>query len=294
MSMYINYPRRFKELKLLKEFEEYINSHDFASVRYNYHSNMEFAALKEDTRPIRIQSLSRTKVNNRRKIYLLGYNKHYFTKFKYKCFTGIVKLPFTNELDSYVFFHVASVDANIKECIIFNSYNRTLLNELYFNKLKYIYETLTNARSNPENLNILTFPVLEKAVAKESEPLEYIFEADGIRMDFDSIPLPKWDSDGIRDWDYKPRKNFIRGSYVMNLMADIFIQLGIDPKRQIKNEVKELNYRCRKEYTPEVELKVKDTTTVTEAPSFDPNKDYKNPISDKLKGVNHPGFKVYN
>ena len=278
----------------MQEFEEYIGSHNFASVKYNYSSNMKFKDLKENTRPIERIVLNRKKVSDRRTITLLGYNRHIFTKFGYKYFTGIIKLTFINEMDSYVFFFVSSVNNNIKECVIFNSYNRTLCNELYFNKLKFVYETLTNAKLHPDDIDIISFPMLEKAVAKESEPLEYIFEANGIRMDFNSIPLPKWDSDGIRSWDYDPRKNFIRGSYIMNLMADIFIQLGIDPKRQIKNEAKELNYRCRKEYTPEVELKVKDTATVTEAPSFDPNKDYKNPISDKLKGVNHPGFKVYN
>ena len=74
-------------------------------------------------------------------------------------------------------------------------------------------------------------------------------------------------------------------------MADIFIQLGIDPARRIKKEVIKLNNRCRKDYVPE-EKQEPTSTPVNNVPDFDPDKDYSNPITNKLKGVNHPGFKV--
>ena len=125
--------------------------------------------------------------------------------------------------------------------------------------------------------------------------MKYIFENYGNRVDFDSLELPEWNEEDVYpNWKTRAdRVGFITGSFILNLMADIFIQLGIDPARHIKKEVIKLNNRCKKHYKPE-EVNKEEQKPSNDVPAFDPNKDYTNPISNKLKGVNHPGFKVFN
>jgi hypothetical protein len=256
---------------------------------------MKFSDLKEVPEDVRFPFLARTRESGRRDIRLLHYNRHIFKKYKYKYFIGVLAIPFSYERTNYIFFNVTTLDAKPKEIMIFNTYNLDLATELYFNKLKYAYETLTIAKPDPENTNIIHFPKLEKDVAKEKEPLQYIFENYGDRVDFDSLELPNWkDEPNYHNWRLAAhRDGFIRSSFILNLMADIFIQLGIDPARRIKKEVIKLNNRCRKDYVPEVKQEPT-STPVNNVPDFDPDKDYSNPITNKLKGVNHPGFKVYN
>lgn len=279
----------------MKEFEIYIKNHDFSSVTYNYESTMKFSDLKEVPEDVRFPFLARRRESARRDIRLLHYNRHVFKKYKYKYFIGVLAIPFSYERTNYIFFNVTTLDAKPKEIMIFNTYNLDLATELYFNKLKYAYETLTIAKPDPENTNIIHFPKLEKDVAKEKEPLQYIFENYGDRVDFDSLELPNWkDEPNYHNWRLAAhRDGFIRSSFILNLMADIFIQLGIDPARRIKKEVIKLNNRCRKDYIPEVKQEPT-STPVNNVPDFDPDKDYSNPITNKLKGVNHHGFKVYN
>lgn len=279
----------------MKEFEIYIKNHDFSSVTYNYESTMKFSDLKEVPEDVRFPFLARRRESARRDIRLLHFNRHVFKKYKYKYFIGVLEVPFSHDRTNYIFFNVTTLDAKPKEIMIFNTHNIDLATELYFNKLKYAYETLTIAKPDPENTNIIHFPKLEKDVAKEKEPLQYIFENHGNRVDFDSLELPHWEDEmNYHNWrSAADRDGFIRSSFILNLMADIFIQLGIDPARRIKKEVIKLNNRCRKDYVPEKEKQEPISTPVNNVPDFDPNKDYSNPITNKLKGVNHPGFKVY-
>lgn len=279
----------------MKEFEIYIQNHDLSSVTYNYESTMKFSDLKEVPEDVRFPFLARRRESARRDIRLLHYNRHVFKKYKYKYFIGVLEVPFSHDRTNYIFFNVTTLDAKPKEIMIFNTYNIDLATELYFNKLKYAYETLTIAKPDPENTNIIHFPKLEKDVAKEKEPLQYIFENNGNRVDFDSLELPNWEVEAnYHNWKNRAdRDGFIRSSFILNLMADIFIQLGIDPARHIKKEVIKLNNRCKKHYKPEEEVKEEQKPS-NDVPAFDPNKDYTNPISNKLKGVNHPGFKVFN
>lgn len=278
----------------MKEFEIYIRNHDFSSATYNYESTMKFSDLKEVPEDVRFPFLARRRESARRDIRLLHYNRHVFKKYKYKYFIGVLEVPFSHDRTNYIFFNVTTLNAKPKEIMIFNTYNIDLANELYFNKLKYAYETLTIAKPDSENTNIIHFPKLEKDVAKEKEPLQYIFENHGNRVDFDSLELPNWEGEiNYPNWNESDRDGFIRSSFILNLMADIFIQLGIDPARNIKKEVIKLNNRCRKDYVPE-EKQESLSIPINNVPDFDPNKDYSNPITDKLKGVNHPGFKVYN
>lgn len=279
----------------MKEFEVYIQNHDFVSVRYNYKSAMNFMDIKEVPKDLRVPYLGRTRKSAVRDIKLIHYNYHYFTEYKYKYFTGVLEVPFYNERTNFIFFAVTTLNSIPQEVMILNTFNSYLVEELYFNKLKYAYETLTIGKPDPENPNIIHFPKLEKDISKGKEPLKYIFESYGNRVDFDSLELPVWEEEEYNwtSWDRPSRDGFIRSSFVLNLMADIFIQLGIDPKRLIKKEVIKLNNRCKKHYKPES----KDDELPkynNEVPAFDPNKDYSNPITDKLKGVNHPGFKVFN
>ena len=268
----------------MKEFEIYIRNHDFSSVTYNYESTMKFSDLKEVPEDVRFPFLARRRESARRDIRLLHYNRHVFKKYKYKYFIGVLAIPFSYERTNYIFFNVTTLDAKPKEIMIFNTYNLDLATELYFNKLKYAYETLTIAKPDPENTNIIHFPKLEKDVAKEKEPLQYIFENYGDRVDFDSLELPNWkDEPNYHNWRLAAhRDGFIRSSFILNLMADIFIQLGIDPARRIKKEVIKLNNRCRKDYVPE-EKQEPVSTPINNIPDFDPNKDYSNPITNKLK-----------
>ena len=279
----------------MKEFEVYIQNHDFSSVKYNYQSTMKFMDIREVPEDTRIPVLTRTSRKNKRDISLIHYNRHIFTEYKYKYFIGVVKVPFSYDRDNYVFFNVTTLNSVPKEVVIFNSYNKDLVEELYFNKLKYAYETLTLAKPDSEDPTIIHFPKLEKDIAKEKEPLKYIFENYGNRVDFDSLELPEWNEDDVYpNWKTRAdRVGFITGSFILNLMADIFIQLGIDPARHIKKEVIKLNSRCKKHYKPEEQKKEELPKTNNEVPAFDPNKDYSNPITEKLKGVNHPGFKVF-
>lgn len=277
----------------MKEFEVYIQNHDFTSVRYNYKSTMNFMDIREVPKDLRVPYLGRTRKSAVRDIKLIHYNFHNFTEYKYKYFTGVLEVPFYNERTNYIFFNVTTLNNIPQEVLILNTFNSYLVDELYFNKLKYAYETLTIGKQDPEDPNIIHFPKLEKDINKDKEPLKYIFESYGNRVDFDSLELPVWEEDEYNwtSWDRPSRDGFIRSSLVLNMMADIFIQLGIDPKRRIKKEVIKLNNRCKKHYKPE---ETKDLPKYNnEVPAFDPNKDYSNPITDKLKGVNHPGFKVF-
>lgn len=278
----------------MKEFEVYIQNHDFSSVKYNYKSTMKFMDIKEVPEDLISPSLARTSKKCKRDIRLIHYNRHIFSEYKYKYFTGVIKVPFSYDRDNYVFFNVTTLNSTPKDVIIFNSYNKSLVEELYFNKLKYAYETLTLAKPDSEDPNIIHFPKLEKDINKEKEPLKYIFENYGNRVDFDSLELPEWNEDDVYpNWKTRAdRVGFITGSFILNLMADIFIQLGIDPARHIKKEVIKLNARCKKHYKPEEVVKEEQKPS-NDVPAFDPNKDYTNPISNKLKGVNHPGFKVF-
>lgn len=277
----------------MKEFEVYIQNHDFSSVRYNYKSTMNFMDIREVPKDLRVPYLGRTRKSAVRDIKLIHYNFHNFTEYKYKYFTGVLEVPFYNERTNYIFFNVTTLNSIPQEVLILNTFNSYLVDELYFNKLKYAYETLTIGKQDPDDPNIVHFPKLEKDINKDKEPLKYIFESYGNRVDFDSLELPVWEEDEYNwtSWDRASRDGFIRSSLVLNMMADIFIQLGIDPKRRIKKEVIKLNNRCKKHYKPEETKELPKYNN--EVPAFDPNKDYSNPITDKLKGVNHPGFKVF-
>ena len=67
-------------------------------------------------------------------------------------------------------------------------------------------------------------------------------------------------------------------------------ELVTEPKLEVDSQAKEVaDVDHEKEEAVKEEQKPSN-----DVPAFDPNKDYTNPISNKLKGVNHPGFKVFN
>ena len=60
----------------MKEFEVYIQNHDFSSVRYNYKSTMNFMDIREVPKDLRVPYLGRTRKSAVRDIKLIHYNFH--------------------------------------------------------------------------------------------------------------------------------------------------------------------------------------------------------------------------
>ena len=112
---------------------------------------MKFKDIREVPEDLRLPSLARTSKKCKRDIRLIHYNRHIFPEYKYKYFTGVIKVPFSYDRDNYIFFNVTTLNSIPKDVIIFNSYNRDLVEELYFNKLKYAYETLTIVKLDSED-----------------------------------------------------------------------------------------------------------------------------------------------
>lgn len=83
---------------------------------------------------------------------------------------------------------------------------------------------------------------------------------------------------------------------ILNLLSDIFIQIGCDPNRDLKKEIKNINdiaYGKKKE-EPKTQEEPKNTNALNI--EYDPTVDYRNlSTSNKPKEIKgHPGFTVYN
>lgn len=271
----------------MKEFDQYIDEHDFISMKYNYKSGMNYSDIKENELQMKSSDfdLNRTASNNTKSIALIHFNRSIFTNYKFKIFTGVLQTMLKDDdLYAYIFFKIKSKENRIISANIFRSYNLDRTNLLYLSTIKKIYETLTLAKAVPgkDNTFIAKFDDLVKDMnEKPVYLLDYIYPTSS-------------GMESIRDNTDSYIYNF--NMNILNLLSDIFIQIGCDPNRDLKKEIKNINdivYGKKKEeeVTPE---EPKNTNALNI--EYDPTVDYRNlSTSNKPKEIKgHPGFTVYN
>ena len=276
----------------MKEFDQYIDEHDFISMKYNYKSGMKYSDIKENELQLKSSDfdLNRTASNNTKSIALIHFNRSIFTNYKFKIFTGVLQTMLKeDELYAYIFFKIKSKENRIISANIFRSYNIDRTNLLYLSTIKKIYETLTLAKAVPgkDNTFIAKFDDLDKEInEKPVYLLDYIYPTSSGMESIRDI------TDPTKEDSYTYNTNMS----ILNLLSDIFIQLGCDTNRDLKKEIKNINdiaYGKKKE-EPKTQEEPKNTNALNI--EYDPTVDYRNlSTSNKPKEIKgHPGFTVYN
>ena len=205
-------------------------------------------------------------------------------------FTGVLQTMLKeDELYAYIFFKIKSKENRIISANIFRSYNIDRANLLYLSTIKKIYETLTLAKAVPgkDNTFIAKFDDLDKEInEKPVYLLDYIYPTSSGMESIRDI------TDPTKEDSYTYNTNMS----ILNLLSDIFIQIGCDPNRDLKKEIKNINdiaYGKKKE-EPKTQEEPKNTNVLNI--EYDPTVDYRNlSTSNKPKEIKgHPGFTVYN